>query len=139
MANRYISPTGNPEVWLEKPEGYYTPEEWAALHPPEPKPQPTIEEMRKKMEAAVEEVVNSKIRELGYDNLTTVTSYAVSEVREDWQAECRAIIDWRVAVWEKCIEVQDAVLAGEMAAPTIGALLAMLPGYRAPEAQEPTQ
>lgn len=41
--NTYISPSGNPEVWNEKPDGYFTPEEWAAAHPsPEPVP-PTLE------------------------------------------------------------------------------------------------
>lgn len=39
----FYSPTGNPEVWNEKPDGYYSPEEWAALHPP---PLPTLEDMR---------------------------------------------------------------------------------------------
>ena len=29
----YISPTGNPEVWDKKPEGYYTVEEWEKMHP----------------------------------------------------------------------------------------------------------
>ena len=39
----YFSPKGNPEIWVEKPEGYFTPEEWAALHPP---PAPTLEELK---------------------------------------------------------------------------------------------
>ena len=39
----FYSPDGNPEVWDVKPEGYYTPEEWAALHP---LPEPTFEELR---------------------------------------------------------------------------------------------
>lgn len=39
----FYSPSGNPEVWEEKPEGYYTPEEWAALHP---SPAPTFEEIK---------------------------------------------------------------------------------------------
>lgn len=30
----YISPTGNPEIWPEKPKGYLTQDEWAELHPP---------------------------------------------------------------------------------------------------------
>lgn len=33
---KYYSPTGNFEVWDTKPDGYYTLEEWKALHPPEP-------------------------------------------------------------------------------------------------------
>jgi len=41
----YFSPTGNPEVWDEKPEGYYTPEEWSELHPA---PEPTLEEVRER-------------------------------------------------------------------------------------------
>ena len=32
----YYSPAGNPEVWDEKPEGYYTVEEWQEMHPPAP-------------------------------------------------------------------------------------------------------
>lgn len=39
----FYSPDGNPEVWQTKPDGYYTPEEWAALHPP---PEPALEELR---------------------------------------------------------------------------------------------
>lgn len=38
----YVNPdTGNHEVWDTKPTGYYTEEEWAALHPA---PKPTKEE-----------------------------------------------------------------------------------------------
>ena len=32
----YYSPNGNPEVWDDKPEGYYIQEEWQELHPPVP-------------------------------------------------------------------------------------------------------
>lgn len=41
---RFYSPSGNPEMWKEKPIGYYTEEEWAALHPV-PEYVPTKEEM----------------------------------------------------------------------------------------------
>jgi len=40
---KYYSPNGNFEVWDEKPQGYYTEEEWAELHPYVP-PVPTKEE-----------------------------------------------------------------------------------------------
>ena len=41
---KYYSPEGNLEVWDKKPEGYFTEDEWAELHPaPEP-PEPTTEE-----------------------------------------------------------------------------------------------
>lgn len=39
----FYSPNGNPEVWEEKPKGYFTPEEWTELHPA---PKPTLEELR---------------------------------------------------------------------------------------------
>jgi alkylated DNA repair dioxygenase AlkB len=41
---RYYSPKGNIEVWRDKPEGYYTVEEWQKIHPaPEP-PEPSKDE-----------------------------------------------------------------------------------------------
>ena len=33
---KYYSPDGNIEVWGEKPNGYYTEEEWAEMHPVPP-------------------------------------------------------------------------------------------------------
>jgi hypothetical protein len=44
MSNKYYSPDGNLEVWDTKPEGYFTEDEWAALHPAPPAPEPTTEE-----------------------------------------------------------------------------------------------
>jgi len=32
MSNVFFSPEGNPEVWEEKPEAYFTPEEWTEMH-----------------------------------------------------------------------------------------------------------
>lgn len=43
---RYISAQGNAEVWEEKPEGYFTPEEWLVANPlaePELNPGPDYE------------------------------------------------------------------------------------------------
>jgi hypothetical protein len=48
---KYYSPDGNLEVWDTQPEGYYTEEEWAELHPaPEP-PEPTTEEKLEALDA----------------------------------------------------------------------------------------
>ena len=41
---RYYSPDGNIEVWDKKPDGYYTVEEWEAMHPAPPAPEPTTDE-----------------------------------------------------------------------------------------------
>ena len=40
---KFYSLDGNPEIWNERPDGYLTPEEWAALHP---LPEPTFEELK---------------------------------------------------------------------------------------------
>lgn len=42
----FYSPTGNREVWGAKPEGYFTPEEWAAANPPPVPDPPTLEEAK---------------------------------------------------------------------------------------------
>ena len=44
MSNTYISPSGNSEIWNEKPAGYYTPEEWEEMNRPAPPEPPTLEE-----------------------------------------------------------------------------------------------
>ena len=31
--NVFVSPSGNREIWKQKPEGYFTEDEWKALHP----------------------------------------------------------------------------------------------------------
>ena len=36
MRNTFYSPEGNPEIWNEKPEGYFTPEEWETGQAPTP-------------------------------------------------------------------------------------------------------
>lgn len=38
----FYSPEGNPEVWEQKPDGYFTPEEWDVAHP-DPAPAPPTE------------------------------------------------------------------------------------------------
>ena len=47
----FYSPEGNPEMWAQKPDGYLTPDEWAAAHPaPAPVP-PTDAEFFKRLRA----------------------------------------------------------------------------------------
>lgn len=51
---KYYSPTGNFEVWEQKPDGYYTEKEWKELHP-EPIHVPTKEEKLSQLEAEYEQ------------------------------------------------------------------------------------
>ncbi|MDR1165757.1 MAG: hypothetical protein LBO66_07775 [Deltaproteobacteria bacterium] len=41
----FFSPEGNPEVWDDMPQGYFTPEQWAEAHP-EPVVEPSPEQIR---------------------------------------------------------------------------------------------
>ena len=41
---KYYSPQGNLEVWEQKPNGYYTVEEWQKMHPTPQPPSPTKNE-----------------------------------------------------------------------------------------------
>ena len=61
--NTYFSPTGNPEIWLEKPEGYYTPEEWEALNPPHV---PTPEEIQASYTRLIQSILDNEAHKLGY-------------------------------------------------------------------------
>ena len=46
----YVSPLGNPEVWAEKPAGYFTTEHWAEMHPtPQPEPPTRAEVVEEKL------------------------------------------------------------------------------------------
>jgi hypothetical protein len=41
----FISPNGNPEIWADRPHGYFTPEEWAVAHPAPLPPAPSADEL----------------------------------------------------------------------------------------------
>ena len=44
--NTFVSPNGNYEIWEEKPEGYFTIDEWKEAHPEPVPPPPTLEEVK---------------------------------------------------------------------------------------------
>lgn len=45
----FIGPDGNPEIWEEKPDGYYTVEEWRAVQPVSEPVLPTAEELMQRL------------------------------------------------------------------------------------------
>lgn len=56
---RYYSPEGNIEVWDKKPKSYYTVEEWEAMHPTPPMPEPTTEEKLEALEMQYQQDKNT--------------------------------------------------------------------------------
>ncbi|UQZ90704.1 hypothetical protein C4J81_16435 [Deltaproteobacteria bacterium Smac51] len=62
----YYSPNGNPEVWVEKPQGYFTEQEWLNRHPePEPTVADTIalrmSELQTKLDALDAEFLTTRV------------------------------------------------------------------------------
>ena len=80
----YYSPTGNPEVWEEKPGGYFTVEEWQEMHPvPAPAP-PTSDELMQCLRNARDTRLAATDKylladyPLSADNLASVKAYRVA-------------------------------------------------------------
>ena len=71
---KYYSPDGNIEVWEQKPDGYYTEEEWEELHPAPAPPEPTTEE---KIEA-LDHQYNS-------DKAILMSQYTEADILEDFE------------------------------------------------------
>lgn len=99
MSNKYYSPSGNLEVWDEKPQGYYTEEEWAELHPaPEP-PEPTVEEKLAALDAQYNadkaELVAQYTDSLMHDDEETAEAIKqeMAELDAQYDADYEAIIN----------------------------------------------
>jgi len=95
----FFSPVGNPEVWADKPAGYYTPEEWAALHPPHALTLDDLKE-RKKTEIASARyeaetagtTVNGIAIDTGRDSQALITGAALAAMLDEayslnWKTE----------------------------------------------------
>ena len=128
----FYSPDGNPEVWEVKPNGYFTPEEWIAMHPAPPPPAPTAEELQRQFTDAIQFHLDSFARSRNYDNIMSATTYATSTVPK-FKAEGQYAVEARDATWAKGYEILDAVLAGQRPMPTIEEVIAELPPLAWPE------
>lgn len=85
---KYYSPSGNYEVWEQKPDGYYTEEEWKELHP-EPIHVPTKEEKLTQLEA---EYKTEKAKLEGY--FSTALLMDDTDTQTDLKAEMTELADW---------------------------------------------
>jgi hypothetical protein len=89
-------------------------------------PQPTVEEILKGYEDAVQAHLDNTAKSRGYDNTYTCLSY-LSSTDETWHREANAFNAWRDSVWRKCHEILNAFMAGEIAQPTVEELIEQLP------------
>ena len=130
--NIYYSPDGNPEIWAEKPAGYFTPEEWQAAHPaPEPQP-PTAEEQLAAFTAAIQAHLDDFARTRNYDGILSAATYATSTVGK-FRAEGQYAVEARDATWSKGYAIMDDVLAGARPMPSLAEVLDELPPLAWPE------
>ena len=94
---KYYRPDGNLEVWDTKPNGYYTEEEWAELHPPVPYV-PTKEEQLANLTAEYT---------AGKENLceayTTATMNGDTETAESVVSDMADLNKWYDDEYEKII------------------------------------
>ena len=83
---KYYSPSGNFEVWDEKPKGYYTLEEWQALHPAPDPPEPTMDEKL----AALDSQYNADKDEL-IKAYQTAFIYGDTDLQESLKADLESL------------------------------------------------
>ena len=94
---KYYSPSGNFEVWDEKPAGYFTEQEWAELHPPTPYV-PTKEERLAALDAQYDsdksELVNQYTDSIMHDDAETAEAIKAELIAldEQYDADYEAII-----------------------------------------------
>jgi hypothetical protein len=99
MSNKYYSPSGNLEVWDTKPDGYYTEEEWAEMHPAPAPPEPTTEEKLEALDARYNadkaELVTQYTDSIMHDDTETAEAIKaeMAELDAQYDADYEAIIN----------------------------------------------
>ena len=107
----------NNTAHIEKIDGVYTIVE---------NPKPTQEEIIKSYEYAVQNHLDKTAQSKGYDNTYTCLSY-LNSTDEKWKTESTIFNSWRDSVWQKCHEILNAFIAGELEQPTIEEVIEALP------------
>jgi hypothetical protein len=101
MSNKYYSPEGNLEVWDTKPDGYYTEEEWAELHPAPPPPEPTVDEKLAMLDA-----------DYNQQKADLLTAYQTAQMYDDTDT-MDSLKDDLVALDEQYDEDYEKIVGGE--------------------------
>lgn len=86
----------------------------------------TDDEMIKRIQVAVQSLLDAKAHELNYDDGFAIASYANSTV-EKFRTEARRFIAWRDACWDKCYEILGQYQSGQITRPDTTYVLERLP------------
>jgi hypothetical protein len=93
----------------------------------EPIPPEEVEAALKKAVAqAVQRHLDTAVAPRGYSSAAAAISY-IGDPNHVWDAEGRAVLSWRSAVWQTCFAALDAVVAGLRAPLTPAEMVAELP------------
>lgn len=84
------------------------------------------EQIKNYLKTVVQNWMDKTVQEREYDGVHTACLYVNSPI-EKFQKEGQACLEWMSAVWVKCYEIQDEVLAGTREIPTEEELIAELP------------
>lgn len=81
--------------------------------------------IQKRLTDAVQNWMDRRAQERGYDNIASACSY-IQSTDDVFQAEAEVCVAWRDRVWRYCYNVLDEVMAGRRSIPTVEELLAEL-------------
>lgn len=75
----------------------------------------------------IQQYMDDKVAELGYDNVFTCISY-INSTNPKFKAEAQSVLEWRDAVWAKGFELLDSVTSSEqITIPSKESVIGMLP------------
>lgn len=95
-------------------------------------PLKTAEQIISDLTESVQRHIDSVARSQGYDNIYTACTYAEEPCVPAFQAQGKALREWRSLTWARCHEVFGEVGAGTRDIPTDEELIALLPAFIAP-------
>ncbi|MDQ0454668.1 hypothetical protein [Rhizobium paknamense] len=92
------------------------------------------EVLKRRYQLAIQEMMNAKARERGYDSMTTAVTYS-GDKNATFAAEAAALKDWRSDVWVYSLAELEKVIAKQRPIPTIADFLTELPAFSWPTTQ----
>jgi len=109
---KYYSPEGNYEVWEEKPDGYFTLEEWLELHPSElPEPYvPTPEELVRNFNFLIMNYLNKFAQTKQYD--TIQNAMLMNSPDSTWEQDGKDAYAAYDLVWTEAIKLMPQIEDG---------------------------
>ena len=91
-----------------------------------------VEDIIKSITASLQNHLDEKAKEYGYDNIYTAISYAEESSVPKFQIEGKAFREWRSLFWLNVNEIKNTVIEGSRQMPNIDELILELPKLNLP-------